>query len=137
MRTRDRLRCISCNHPLAVGASVLAGLTLLVYGDALFWPGNRVLSREYTDLAVGIFGLEFIFEEIRHGNFVLWCPYLLSGYPVFAGFQSLQLYPPSILFLLLPTGPAISAFVILHVWLMGVGMYCGCCGVACTRWRLF
>ncbi len=110
-------------RPLLAGALALAALTILVYGDTLFWPRHRVISRPGADLELGIFGLEFLSHEWRSGNFVLWCPYLLSGYPIFAGFQSLQLYPFSLVFLLLPVGPAVNLFILLHVWLMGFGMH--------------
>lgn len=104
--------------------AALAVLTLTMFGDVLFFARDQVLSNRTTD----VFGQflhwrAFGFGELRKGNLPLWNPHLFSGAPYFGGFQSALLYPPNILFLILPLGPAINWSIALHVFLSGVFMF--------------
>lgn len=111
-------------HPYFFGFLALAALILFVYGDVIFGSSNIVLSRSGTDLTTGIYNAVFSFSQLRQGHLPLWNPHLLSGYPWFASFQTLLLYPPAWMFLVLPLGKAVNAFIVLHVLLIGFGMYC-------------
>jgi len=121
---KRKLNLFINEHPYLFGAIMVTLLTLLVYGDVIFGPANIVLSHQGTDLSTGIFNLQFTFSQFRHGNFPLWNPHLLSGYPWFASFQTLMLYPPAWLFLILPVGKSVNVFVALHIFVMGFGMFC-------------
>jgi hypothetical protein len=101
---------------------LLAALVLLVYGSIFLQPG-WVLSRTDQDLYLGIWGLDFVFGELKRGNLPLWNPYILCGTPLFAAFQSLTLYPLAWPFMILPLAPATNGFILFHVWWMGVGMF--------------
>lgn len=111
-------------HPYLFGAVTLTILTLLVYGDVIFGSPNIVLSHAGTDLSSGIYTIYFYASELRQGHFPLWNPHLLGGYPWFASFQTLVLYPPAWIFLILPVGKAVNLFIALHVFLTGFGMFC-------------
>ena len=109
-------------RPLPGACAALAALLFVVYGDVLFASGEVVLSGKNADLAVGIYGLKFIFGELRNGNFPLWNPHILSGYPLFASFQTMLLYPPAWIWALLPLVKATNIFIVFHLWLLGAGM---------------
>ena len=109
-------------RPLVGACLALLLLILLVYGDVLFASGDKVLSEKSTDLALGIYGLKFLYGEIGRGNFPLWNPHLLSGYPMFASFQTMLLYPPAWIWAILPLAKATNIFIVFHLWLLGAGM---------------
>lgn len=66
---------------------------------------------------------EFGFQQLREGNLSLWNPHIYSGAPFFGGFQSALLYPPNVLFLILPIDKAINWSIALHVFLLGAFMF--------------
>jgi hypothetical protein len=106
----------------ALGA--LGLLTLGMFGEVLFTPGERVLSGWGQDVFLQFIPWrQFGFDQLRHGNLALWNPHLFSGAPFFGGFQSALLYPPNVLFLVLPLGPAINWSIALHVFLAGAFTY--------------
>jgi O-antigen/teichoic acid export membrane protein len=57
------------------------------------------------------------------GQFPLWNPYILAGQPFLAGGQNGSLYPPGVLYYLLPNGHAYAWFVALHLALGGALTY--------------
>lgn len=109
-------------RPLVLASITLAALLLVVYGDVLFSSREIVLSGKNTDLAIGFYGLKFVYGELSRGNFALWNPHLLSGYPIFASFQTMLLYPPAWIWAALPLAKATNLFIVFHLWLMGAGM---------------
>jgi hypothetical protein len=58
------------------------------------------------------------------GEIPLWNPYSNCGEPFLAQWNTMALYPPDLLYLLLPLGWGLSLFCLLHLWFAGVGMYC-------------
>ncbi|MCI0396262.1 MAG: hypothetical protein L0322_15165 [Chloroflexi bacterium] len=52
----------------------------------------------------------------------VWNPYLFNGFPLLADPQAGGFYPPAWLTLLLPVNVGISWYMLLHIWLAGVGM---------------
>ena len=107
--------------PLFVPGALL-GLTIAIFADVLFMPGNRVLSGPGEDTyTYFLYQRQFGFEQLRAGNFPLWNPHMYSGAPFFGCFQSAMLYPPNwILYLTLPLAQAISYEFVLHVFLLGL-----------------
>src|ERR1035437_3563551 len=114
-------------HTLRSGLATLGALGLLtlgMFGQVLFTPGERVLSGWGQDVFLQFIPWrQFGFDQLRHGNLALWNPHLFSGAPFFGGFQSALLYPPNVLFLVLPLGPAINWSIALHVFLAGAFTY--------------
>ncbi|MEO6909280.1 MAG: hypothetical protein ABI210_15470, partial [Abditibacteriaceae bacterium] len=111
-------------HPYLFSALTLAILTLIVYGNVVFGPSNIIISHPGSDISLGFQNVSFSFSNLAHGQFPLWNPHMLSGYPWFASFQTLMLYPPAWIFLIFPTGTALNIFIALHVFLIGFAAFC-------------
>jgi len=109
---------------LLMALAALGALTLAMFGDVLFSPGDKVLSSRGTDVfSQFLHWRAFGFGELRSGNLALWNPHLFSGAPYFGGFQSALLYPGNALFLILPVAQAINWSIALHVFLGGAFAY--------------
>jgi hypothetical protein len=115
------MRTKSESQAFALGALGLALLVLAAYGDVLLAPGDRVLSSERGDVAYYFARLRgFAFGEIARGNLPLWNPHLFSGTPLLGGFQAGLLYPPNLIYAVLPLARAIDLDIALHVFLTGL-----------------
>jgi hypothetical protein len=62
-------------------------------------------------------------ECFRHGELPLWDPYNNCGVPFLAQWNTMPLYPPALIYLLLPLQWSLSFFCLLHLWFAGFGMY--------------
>jgi hypothetical protein len=62
-------------------------------------------------------------ECFRHGELPLWDPYNNCGVPFLAQWNTMPLYPPSLIYLLLPLQWSLSFFCLLHLWFAGFGMF--------------
>lgn len=62
-------------------------------------------------------------ECFWHGELPLWNPYNNCGTPFLAQWNTMPLYPPSLVYLLLPLGWSLSFFCLLHLWFAGFGMF--------------
>ncbi|MGA2178377.1 MAG: YfhO family protein [Verrucomicrobiota bacterium] len=62
-------------------------------------------------------------ECFRHGEMPLWDPYNNCGVPFLAQWNTLPLYPPSLIYLLLPLQWSLGFFCLLHLWFAGFGMF--------------
>ncbi|MGH7941072.1 MAG: YfhO family protein [Limisphaerales bacterium] len=58
-----------------------------------------------------------------HGQIPFWDPYNNCGVPFMAQWNTMPLYPPSLIYLLLPLAWSLSLFCLLHLWSGGLGMY--------------
>jgi hypothetical protein len=101
--------------------ALLLGLLLaLIAGDVIV--GGR--SFFYRD-----FGLWAYPNACYHrqafwaGEIPLWNPLNNCGLPFLAQWNTLTLYPGSLLYLLLPLPWSLNVFCLAHLWLAGVGMY--------------
>lgn len=113
-----------------VALAGLALLVLLMFADVLLAGGSQVLGNLTTDLRYQFIAWrQFGFSELANGNLALWNPHVFGGAPYFGGFQAALLYPPNVLFLVLPLPQAVNWSIALHVFLMGAFMY------AWMRWR--
>ncbi|MCB0216435.1 MAG: oligosaccharide flippase family protein [Chloroflexi bacterium] len=65
----------------------------------------------------------FWVERTRAGQPPLWNPYLAGGMPFLAAGQHSGLYPPSLIFFLIPTPLAFGWNALLALWLAGLAMY--------------
>jgi hypothetical protein len=80
----------------------------------------------------GFFGYPLAFhhrESFWRGEIPLWNPLSDCGLPFLAQWNTLVLYPGSLLYLLLPLSWSMGIFCLLHQFLGGLGMY-----VLATRW---
>ena len=103
--------------------AVLAILVVGVLGDILFGPSYRVLSSPTTDLANQfVYWRRFGFDQLRAGHLALWNPYSFSGTPFMGGWQAALLYPLNWTYLVLPLGRAMNLELMLHVYIVGLGM---------------
>jgi hypothetical protein len=62
-------------------------------------------------------------ECFWHGEIPFWNPYNNCGVPFLAQWNTMPLYPPSLLYLLFPLNWALSFFSLVHLWWAGLGMY--------------
>jgi hypothetical protein len=58
-----------------------------------------------------------------HGLIPFWDPFNNCGVPFLAQWNTMPLYPPSLIYLLLPLPWALSFFCLLHLWFGGLGMF--------------
>src|ERR1043166_3268693 len=107
--------------PQWAGLGLIPVLVLAVFARFLFFPRGQVLSAAGFDLFhYFVHWRQFGFQELASGRLALWNPHYFSGTPFFGGFQSALLYPPNLLFLVLPLGSAINWSIALHVSLAGI-----------------
>jgi len=62
-------------------------------------------------------------ESFWHGELPFWNPYNNCGIPFLAQWNTMPLYPPSLIYLLLPLQWSLSFFCLLHLWFAGLGMF--------------
>jgi len=111
--------------------------------DAWFSPGRfslllgLLILAQYPDLVLGTHSLFFRdFGHFGYPNAVhvrasfwnaelpLWNPLNHCGIPFLAQWNTLALYPGSLLYVLLPLPWSLNLFSLLHLALGGLGMYC-------------
>jgi hypothetical protein len=101
---------------------VLLLVTLGILGDVVV-SGDRVLSSPDGDGANLFLGVRaWGFDQIRQGHLLLWNPHLFCGTPFLGGFQSALLYPPNLIYAILPIERAMNIDIGLHLWLSGLFM---------------
>ncbi len=62
-------------------------------------------------------------ECFWRGELPFWNPYNECGVPFLAQWNTMPLYPPSLIYLLLPLQWSLSFFCLLHLWFAGMGMF--------------
>ncbi len=62
-------------------------------------------------------------ECFWRGEIPFWNPYNFCGVPFLAQWNTMPLYPPSLIYLTLPLEWSLSFFCLLHLWFAGFGMY--------------
>jgi O-antigen/teichoic acid export membrane protein len=76
----------------------------------------------------------FARNSLAQGQIPLWNPYLLSGVPFLAAGQYAVLYPPGVLFYVMPLPYAYGWFIGLHLFLAGLFMYIFLRIIQVNRW---
>lgn len=106
----------------------LGGKTLLPADNAFAWepwrsyaqeagvsvPHNGLLSDLYLENYVW---KQFIVDSLKNREIPLWNPAILAGAPFLAAGQHSAMYPPSILFYIMPLSAAYGWFAALHLFL--------------------
>ncbi len=101
-------------------AAVLGLLIFAAFPQVL--PGMQTfIVRDYGFFAFPL--AHFQRECFWHGEVPLWNPYNDCGVPFLAQWNTMPLYPPALVYLLLPLTWSLSFFCLLHVFIAGMGMY--------------
>ncbi|HWW02305.1 MAG TPA: YfhO family protein [Candidatus Acidoferrum sp.] len=127
MRTEPVLHKVKIEPNLDVGwltpgrfALLLAALVLLTFPGIVF--GTRTfVFRDY-----GLFSYPVAFFHRQcfwRGELPLWNPLNYCGVPFLAQWNTMTLYPGSLIYLLLPLPWSLSFFCLAHVFWGGLGMY--------------
>ena len=101
-------------------AALLAVLIAAAYPEVLTGQGT-FFHRDFAD-----FGYPLAFyhrESFWRGEFPLWNPLNDCGLPFLAQWNTLTLYPLSLIYLLLPLSWSLGLFCLAHLFLAGMGMY--------------
>jgi hypothetical protein len=100
---------------LVLGALLLAALPQVLLGLETF------VVRDYGFFAYPL--AHYQKECFLRGELPLWNPYSNCGVPFMAQWNTMPLYPPALLYLLLPLNWSLSFFCLLHLFWAGLGMY--------------
>src|SRR5678816_3381578 len=98
-------------------------LGLLVFAA---FPGVVIGSQSFIYRDFGLFGYpiaHYFRESFWRGELPLWNPYNNFGIPFLAQWGTMVLYPPSLIYLLLPLPWSLGLFCLAHLWFGGLGMY--------------
>lgn len=102
-------------------AAVIFLLSPLVYYRMLT-PGWAPVAYDFVNYMWP--SRHYLLEAWRQGRWLpLWNPDMMLGFPFLADLQNGVLYPPSLLFLWLPTEGGLAWTLALHLGLAGAGMY--------------
>lgn len=101
-------------------ALLLALLILATFPQVLLGLETFVI-RDYGFFAYPL--AHFQRECFWHGELPLWDPYNNCGVPFLAQWNTMPLYPPSLIYLLLPLPWSLGFFCLLHLWFAGFGMF--------------
>jgi hypothetical protein len=118
----------------AAGAWLTPGRFALVLGLLVFamYPRVALGLRTFVVRDFGFFAYplaHFQRESFWRGDVPLWNPYNNCGVPFLAQWNTMPLYPPALIYLVLPLGWSLSFFCLLHLCFAGLGMY-----VLAKRW---
>jgi hypothetical protein len=106
---------------LLLAAFIVAAFPAVIFGNQSF------VARDF-----GVFSYPVAYFHracFWRGELPLWNPFNDCGTPFLAQFNTIALYPLSLVYLLLPLDWALSFFCLLHLWIAGMGMY-----FLCHRW---
>ncbi len=104
-----------------LAAFIIAAFPAVIFGNQSF------VGRDF-----GVFSYPVAYFHracFWRGELPLWNPFNDCGTPFLAQFNTIALYPLSLIYLLLPLDWSLSFFSLLHLWIAGMGMY-----VLCQRW---
>jgi len=102
---------------LAAAAAVVWEFDILRSGETLVALMNHDLFQEFFPRH------HFQGAVLASGRLPLWDPHQIAGLPFLATLQGGVLYPPNLLYALLPTGTAMGVLGLLHVTLSGAFTY--------------
>jgi hypothetical protein len=105
--------------PLKFGA-LLALLVFATFPQVILGLESFV-ARDFGFFAYPL--AHFQQECFWRGELPFWNPYNNCGIPFLAQWNTMPLYPPSLLYLTLPLEWSLSFFSLAHLWWAGIGMY--------------
>jgi len=101
--------------------ALLLGVLIVASFPKVLLGGRAFVIRDF-----GMFGYPLAYfhkESFWHGELPLWNPLSNCGLPFLAQWNTLTLYPPSLIYLLLPLTWSLSFFCLAHLFWGGLGMY--------------
>lgn len=101
-------------------AALLALLIFATFPQVLLGLETFIV-RDYGFFAYPL--AHFQREAFWHGEIPLWNPLNNCGVPFLAQWNTMPLYPPALVYLLLPLQWSLSFFCLLHLWFAGLGAY--------------
>lgn len=101
-------------------AALLALLILAAFPQVLSGLQTFVV-RDYGFFAYPL--AHFQRDCFWRGELPFWDPYNNCGVPFLAQWNTMPLYPPSLVYLALPLQWSLSFFCLLHLWFAGLGMF--------------
>lgn len=100
------------------------GLLGLLFG--IFFAPVLIGWEAFSFIDAGLFGYPLAFylrESLWQGELPLWNPLNNCGVPFLAQWNTMALYPPCLLYVLLPMPWSYNVFCVGHLVLAGLGMY--------------
>jgi len=80
------------DSPLFIPLALL-GMTLVMFANVLFLPGDQVPSGQETDLSsMFVYWRQFGFGEMQAGHIALWNPHVFAGVPFLGNPQPALFY---------------------------------------------
>ena len=99
----------------------LAVLVLVSFPDVLLgW--RSFFTRDFSNFGYPI--ACHVQQSYRAGEVPLWNPYNFAGLPFLAQWNTLALYPPSLIYIALPLPWSLNLFNLFHLYFGGLGMFC-------------
>lgn len=99
----------------------MLGLLMLIRYPEIILGSHAFFYRD-----AGLFGYpvgSYIRNSVWHGELPLWNPYSNCGIPFLAQWNTMALYPGSLLYIAFPMPWSMNAFLLGHMFLAAVGMY--------------
>jgi hypothetical protein len=104
-----------CRFGVLLAVLVLASFPQVILGLQTF------VFRDYGFFAYPL--AHFQRDCFWRGEIPMWNPYNFCGIPFLAQWNTMPLYPPSLIYLTLPLQWSLGFFCLLHLWFAGLGMY--------------
>lgn len=105
---------------LFLPASILA-IWLCIYARCFVMFRSQVVSSARSDGANYFYYVrQFGFHALRSGHIPQWNPHIYGGVPFFGGWQSALLYPPNLIYLVLPLNLALCLDPAISTYLTGL-----------------
>src|SRR5258708_104976 len=101
--------------------ALLLALLIFVQFPQVLLGLQTFVVRDYGFFAYPL--AHFQQECFWRGELPSWNPYNNCGVPFLAQWNTMPLYPPSLIYLLLPLTWSLSFFCLLHLFIAGLGMY--------------
>ena len=116
------------DQPPGADAAFNATRLILLLGllMCVTFPDIVLGSHAFVYRDAGLFSYPLAYysrQSIQQGQLPLWNPYSNCGIPFLAQWNTMVLYPFSLIYLLLPMPWSMNYFLLGHVLLAGVGMY--------------
>ncbi|MFH1954294.1 MAG: hypothetical protein ABIL06_22090, partial [Pseudomonadota bacterium] len=104
-----------------VPCSLLVILPLFLFRDILF-GGHTLFGADFVQ--IHLHTKQFLYTEMaNHGSIPSWNPFIFSGIPFWAHFESTVFYPLGVLFWIMPPEKAYGYTMFMHLVLAGLFMY--------------
>lgn len=102
--------------------ALVLGLLLFISFPAVLFGTRSFYTRDFSSFGYPL--AYHVQQSYRAGELPLWNPYNYGGLPFLAQWNTLCLYPFSLIYVLLPLPWSLNLFNLLHVFLGGMGLFC-------------